>query len=672
MKKKNLLYVAAFAIGLSLSGCSDSFLKDMKNYGAYGDETFDSESKVTWYVNSLYTAYFSGYKSPNRVLLGTWEDRDNQTIENWGITDFTNPTSSYTTAEEVTKLSDYFGSKLGTSPDTSKPYTRIRNCNILLAGLEDSSLSEDVKNKAKGQALFLRAMQLFDLVRTYGPVPIVTTVLNATAMDDANKLPRASVTQCIQQIVQDLNDAASMLPADWGAAEYGRLTSGAALAYKSRVLLTYASPIFNKNWDNPQDVRWANALKATLAAQSALTNNGLDGCSNAKEWEEMLSRDNNTFHKEAIIVKLLASTSITADEHNSWEGGIRLTSQEGKGGKAVPVELIDAFPMADGTRPVASAKIANGSTSFFLNRDPRFYRTFAFSGIKWGYKGNEDDVVWAYRWKESETSENYSYQYSDDNQVGSPAFVRKMSGKTTLTTDNYTFSGIDIYEYRYAELILNLAECYAATGNTSKAVEWLGEIRKRVGILPGSDGTYGIGNITDRHAAIEACLYERQIELAYEGKRCWDMWRWMLYDGGNSSNNTCNALGVEELNGTHRTSKYVDVKEDKYTMGSADPLAASRTELVADPDDADFQKQLAELQQFWSENFEFGDPDAPADKDNNDNPVDINWRSNYYIKGLSKGVLDKNSWLGQTKGWTDENGADGTIDWQDSEQLTIE
>ena len=122
--------------------------------------------------------------------------------------------------------------------------------------------------------------------------------------------------------------------------------------------------------------------------------------------------------------------------------------------------------------------------------------------------------------------------YSDQNQVGSPAFVRKMSSMETSPTENFAYSSTDIYEYRYAELILNLAECYAATGHPAEAVKWLGEIRKRVGILPGEDGTYGIGNLTDRHQAIEACLYERQIELAYEGKRFWDLWRWLLYDGG--------------------------------------------------------------------------------------------------------------------------------------------
>ena len=54
MKKRNLLYIGALALSLSMSGCSDSFL-DMNNYGAYDD--FDSETKVNWYLGGLYYNY---------------------------------------------------------------------------------------------------------------------------------------------------------------------------------------------------------------------------------------------------------------------------------------------------------------------------------------------------------------------------------------------------------------------------------------------------------------------------------------------------------------------------------------------------------------------------------------------------------------------------------------
>ena len=61
MKKKNFLYTGTLALGMFMSGCSDSFL-DMNNYGAYDD--FNSETKITWYLAGLYQTSFENYTSP--------------------------------------------------------------------------------------------------------------------------------------------------------------------------------------------------------------------------------------------------------------------------------------------------------------------------------------------------------------------------------------------------------------------------------------------------------------------------------------------------------------------------------------------------------------------------------------------------------------------------------
>lgn len=688
MKKRRLLYIGALTLGLSMTGCSDSFL-DMNNYGAYDD--FDSETKVNWYLAGLYYNYYANYNNPGQQIVGAYKDNWNyMTDEEWGIKVGTkiDPLSQYSTIDDIKSwevssnkyedpmLSGYFGERLGSSVKNTA-YTRIRNCNILLRDIDGSSVSPDTKNKAKGQALFLRAVQHFELMRVYGPVPVVTTVLNATASNEG--LPRASVTQCVEQIVKDLNEASRLLPDSWAGTDLGRPTRLTALAYKSRVLLFYASPIFNKHWDEEGNIRWQKAL---TAAQAAVAEAGDGGVTTADEWGKVLGNDDNLANanaaKEAVFVKLLSSDNTTdGAETNRFEGSMRLTSQEGGGGVKVPMELIDAFPMADGTRPKTADKIANGNIRFIENRDPRFYQTFAFSGMKWGYKDATDDVVWAYRWR-TESEEKNSFGYSDENNVGSPAFVRKMSSINTPSTNSFDKSSVDIYEFRYAELVLNLAECYAATGDVQKCKETLAILRRRVGIPQGSQ-YYGLDEtVKDRHSALEACLYERRIELAYEGKRFWDIWRWLLWDGGQGTElklsdvNTCNALGIAQLNGCERTSKYLDLKTGSYAYGEADALEQDRAGISVDPGSADFQAQLSRLADFYEEHFQFGDPTSPADKDANNNPAHILWRGNYYLNGLSKSVLDNNAWLGQTKGWTDQNGQAGAIDWQDEETLNVD
>lgn len=99
--------------------------------------------------------------------------------------------------------------------------------------------------------------------------------------------------------------------------------------------------------------------------------------------------------------------------------------------------------------------------------------------------------------------------------------------KTAIGAENS--SSTDIMEYRYGELLLNVAECYAAQGK-AECLTYLGKVRSRVGIL--STDNYGLGSISGRYELIKAVLTERQIELAYEGKRPWDLKRWLLFEGG--------------------------------------------------------------------------------------------------------------------------------------------
>ena len=202
MKKTNLLYAGILAIGASLAGCSDSFL-DMRNYGAYDE--LDSETKVVWYVNNLYDQYYWGYTSPNQTIVGSWSNYDNLTEEAWGISNKTDESNPRSLIEDLSSafMPDYFGKKLksGGSPDASA-YNRIRNCNILLRDVDEANTDQEVKNRAKGQALFLRAIQMFDLLRIYGPTPIVTTVINAEVLE--TDLPRPTTTQVVEQIITDL------------------------------------------------------------------------------------------------------------------------------------------------------------------------------------------------------------------------------------------------------------------------------------------------------------------------------------------------------------------------------------------------------------------------------------------------------------------------------------
>ncbi len=668
MKTKLKIYITLgllFALGTS---CSENFLEDMQPYGKYTDEFWKVQERVGQYVDNQYNEFYAAYKSPTASVIGSYTDTNSKmTEELGGIQPLINSNNLYELSADA---SGYYGLKIGTSLNQgSNPYGRIRECTLLIQDIDvkGANLDKLFRDQAKGQMYYMRAIQYFDLMRTYGGVPIITTIDDAAVDNPAIQLPRAKVSEVVAQIVKDLDMAASLLPANWNAANYGRFTRGAALAQKSRVLLTFASPLFNKNWDS-STTRWDDALKAGLAAEVQLTQDGYGLYGNTiKDWEAMFYKNDNAPISEAIAVQLCgnANSVVELNIFNSWEKAIRLASQggsSGSGGVAAPKEMIDLFPMDDGKRPTA----ANGYNdfTFFVKRDPRFYRTFAFSGVRWPYKENTTSVVWAYRWEDSAKKPYFS---DGNTATSSPAVVRKMTNPTVTNggTLNYAQSGTDIIEYRYAELLLNIAECYAAKGDISNTLIYLGKIRNRVGIP--SANNYGIGTLADKYAAIEACLYERRVELAYEGKRFWDIQRWMLYDDASLSGiagGTVSKLGLKPINGTQRTGNWLQYKNT--APSSPDPLLSLRASISVDPDasKATFDAQIAALANFYNTNFIIKNLLTPMDNVSGV-AAKIKFNPNYYISGLNTTALTSNPWLEQTLGWKSNIGGDGTFNYQE-------
>ncbi len=199
---------------------------------------------------------------------------------------------------------------------------------------------------------------------------------------------------------------------------------------------------------------------------------------------------------------------------------------------------------------------------------------------------------------------------------------------------SFQFSGTDIFEYRYAELLLNIAECYAAKGDITNAVNYLGKIRSRVGIP--SANNYGIGTPSSKYAALEACLYERRVELAYEGKRFWDVQRWLLYDNI-APYNTVQKLGLTPINGTQRTGYYW--QSITYSPATTNPLTVADRNILIDPDAANFETEIARLKALVRTKFVMTPLDQAWDRVNNV-ATTILFRPNYYLSGLPGALLE--------------------------------
>lgn len=622
MKKINKWRPVALIMftAVCFAGCSDQFLEDKKSYGKYDEAALYSsyegaQSRVDELYNALLPESTSGldWRFPS---AGTDDDFAKCTEEYGGLGRYVDPAQSidYKSVDDLI----YQEVKVDRSP-----YGRIRDCNDVIKGVTNSSaLSKDEREKLLGQAIFFRAWCYYRLVKYYGGVPIIDEVQDP--IDGADLIrPRSTTKACIDFICDDLQTASGYLPARWpqDGTDYGRITAGACLALQARARLLYASPLFNRA-DNIE--RWQTAYTSADNALTKLKEGGwglaYDGNpgTNASNWAKMFA-DRTTVNPEAVFVTLYNNISEVEHQNfhkwNKWEQNIRPKNAFGGGGKEPTAEIIDMFPMANG-KP-AIDKTGNeinmyDKEHFFINRDPRFYRTFAFPGVAWKFSGtptslNTENVtygnkivgksypysggeykLWSYSWY---TKENISDREALDKSANYAAdgletttrsvYVRKRSAEsgyefsTNAGNDKgFTKSAAPYMEIRYAEVVLMHAEAACGINELGIAMDDLKSIRRRVGIPAGEDGTYGLGNIGTREEMFAAILRERAIEFAYEGKRFDDVRRWMLWDGGEIpvsgqpstwtltawNGNTCKYLNVNPLNGSFRTRIEVYVK----------------------------------------------------------------------------------------------------------------
>ncbi|MBN2174455.1 MAG: RagB/SusD family nutrient uptake outer membrane protein [Bacteroidales bacterium] len=692
-------------VTLLLSGCSDQFLQDKKDFTNTTDDVFNYYSGALGRIDDLYTDILPNSTSGityDRPSAGTADDHSKSTEEYAGL-------SSYVDPEVViasTDLTSYWGDENKTSRST---YGRIRNCNDAIRGISNSSLSQEEKEELLGQAYFLRAWMYLHLVKIYGGVPIVKEVQNPVAGDDDGAdliVPRSTTKECIDFICDDLRIAAKYLPLQWGAGNYGRVTAGTALALQGRARLLYASPLFNRADDQ---ARWQLAYQSNKNALDTLMMGGFglayadDPGVNASNWAKMFSDYTST---EAVFVTLYNRIvddggSTNPFKNNGWENSIRPKNTGAGNGKNTTANMVDLFPMADGKKPGTSETYPYNSTLFMLNRDPRFYRTFAFPGVRWAFDGDPtsrgDDFpyvgtnyeLWNYAWyQDAEKKDDAGQKGFGADGLGTDyqgVYIRKRTDDRDLNntplydyridkgTSPFGGSAAPYMEIRFAEVLLNFAEAACGANKPAEAVPALQQVRARVGYT--ADNNYGLDAdlSSDRAKLFAAILYERQVELAYEGKRFDDMRRWLLWDGGvghgslspswdlaGFGGNTCSYLGVEPFNGNRRDNLELRVNDNidngiANATRASDPVMADRPaawNLKTQKDPSDL------LVDFYSTKL------ARKERKGDSNGKFVSFQPKYYIIGLSRNVQQNNVTLRQTIGWEDLNNgnAPGTFD----------
>jgi len=738
---------------MGLSSCDDSFLEEKKNYDNVNTGIYNYYEGANGRVSDVYS-----WCLPTTVSGDTWNypsngSADNQsksTEEYSGFGSFVNPDAEMAVMNG-TIVPDYFHNQANNIQ--ASVWGRIRNINDVIRGINGGSLSQAEKDELLGQVYFFRAWCYYLMVKWYGGVPIVREVEEPV---EGSSYPRASAKECIEFMVEDLNTSARML-ADFKptGSNWGRVSAATALALKGRVLLLWCSPLFNRTNDQSRWTEAYNEMTADLKTINALgfglyqTSNNVNG----SDFAAMFSQQG--FNPEALFLTLYNTIQSGDTQKNStWERSIRPKNATGSGLNPSAM-LVDLFPMADGRIPASTgtytqltpSSIAYESGYPFMNRDPRFYRTFAYPGARWAYDGDavtsvdennpgydkgHNYVLWNYCWYENDEDRDNLQQsgYFGDNLLtsGKGMYVRKRSDdydvnpsplysnwSATSSVSGFLYSAAPYIELRYAEVLLNLAEVCAGSNHLDEAQGYLKQIRQRAGYAAGSEG---LDDITaSQSKCMSAVLYERMIELAYEGKRFDDMRRWLLFDGGANfaevegapstwtltgwGGNTCTWLGFKPFNGQRRENMEFRLRDELgngSTTKASDPLDKFITfykQLVAENDATDeypdyfaengfgalpsdvnyltervsvdlrqsLDEQTQQLKTFYQQylvrKLKKGDS-----YDSNQLPKQMHYFAKYYFLGLPQGALNTDQGLLQTIGWDDSNngGANGTFD----------
>ena len=545
MNKNNILLLT-IAIPLVLlmlvAGCSKDFLEKPKGGAVTEDTIFTTQNQAR---KALAHVYYTSFPS---IISYDWNQSRPGVItdevyllhgknDNWAGSLInteryvvgsmgTENTSDRGTAERNDGGTTGFGSH----------YASIRTANLVLKNIDrvmdaDAAWITDVK----GQALFCRAYQHYELFRQYGGIPIVTNPLEGNNL----KVARSSIKSVVDTLVSWCDKAASMLPPTRPSVDYGRATKLAALALKARVLLYAASPQYNtpSNLEaNFAGARFGDARDSVLkydtydanrwklaadAAKAVIDNSGEAGVALYNTNKPLTTGDTyatlgdyesvwNVFaNKELIFV----NTKDKGDHWNNWWSNFmnNKVRESNWGVKNSAVEFIQLYEKNDGT-PWTMPATGNDLPVFIqgLNLDPRFYQSICYDGMFYSSAKGYLDY-----YKEGDGYPSGQLASADGIDNGLAFEVYKFTGRVDNMNDNHFSTPI----FRLAEFYLSYAEALNEfSGPSGAAYDALNLIRSRAGMPPKS----GLDNDGFR----KAIQNERTVELAFENHRYNDLYRW--------------------------------------------------------------------------------------------------------------------------------------------------
>lgn len=432
------------------------------------------------------------------------------------------------------------------SPVWDNAYKHIRAINYLLQKASGSDLGSAI-DRSVGEAYFFRAYNYWNLLESFGGVPLIDKVLNGDSPELYS--PRSTQEQTVDFIIKDLDSALNKLPlqSQLSADEMGRATQGAVLALKARVAL------FQGTWEKYHgEGDGAKYINLAVDAADKIVNSNeyaLYNDQGAESYKYLFIQKGDD-SKEVILARRYYANRMV---HN-WTRELWFNAM-------VPTKnLADMYLATDGL-PIQKSSLFQGYgtlTSEFQNRDPRMAMTFIVPGSTIFFEGGLMQPTYP--------------GFSGTNATHTGYMLRKFLDETIEATQ---FQGAyDFKEFRYGEVLLILAEgLYEKNGMISDQDldRTINLLRSRVNMPPLTNSFVTANGLN----MLNEIRRERTVELAFEGFRRDDLRRWKTAESV-----LPNSLRGVKFVGTEYQQKYpnlkigTDIQVDDSGFIVADPASS--------------------------------------------------------------------------------------------------
>lgn len=457
--------------------------------------------------------------------------------------------------------------KFGFLPDQEGAWTGIRRAWIFINNVDRvPDMTDEEKKVRKGEARMIIALQMHEMLRHFGGVPILddyATPENEMTADYSRK----TVRQCVDFIVNMCEQAAKELPWTVADADNGRMTAAGALALKARALQLAARPLFNASTPYLQAQEPTAANKASVKEDPGLmtwlgsykqenwqavadacedffkknTENGdayrmvMPQTNDAEGYRQAFSTCYADRESPEIIIHTGRAIPTYSNTYHRFYFGLTDQGQAGRGygGGCVTLNFVDMFTAADGTpsdyRKWLSDHGHDGTVynNPFTGKDPRLYETVLIAGDR-------------YRTRCAETwIDGLEHGSSANPKCATGFIIRKFLWDYN---DEFLNKATNSAYIRLPELYLMYAEALNELGRSQEALSWLNKTRTRVGLpemtLPNAAKLHSGQALPDYPECSlqgdkylrEEILDERAREFCFEEVRWFDIAFWKRED----------------------------------------------------------------------------------------------------------------------------------------------